>query len=228
MLRMGESSLTCWTVIRAAADGREGDRALFASRYAPAIRAYLGARWRGSPLIDELDDATQEVFVECFKSDGVLDRADPARGGFRGFLYGTTRNIARRAEQAWSRRARQPDIRLDLAEVEGRDEGASQVFDRTWAASLMDQARALQASRAAAADNGGAVRLEILRLRFEDGLPVREIASRLDEDPARVHHEYAKARKEFRTALIDVVREHQALSTSEAEVECARLVQMLR
>ena len=102
------------------------------------------------------------------------------------------------------------------------------MFDRAWAGSLLEQARALQASRAAAADNGGVTRLEILRLRFEDGLPVREIASRLDEDPVRVHHEYAKARCEFRTALIDVVREHQALSVSEAEAECARLVQMLR
>jgi RNA polymerase sigma-70 factor (ECF subfamily) len=215
-------------VIRAAAQGQADERAVFASRYARSIRAYLGARWRGSPLLAEIDDATQEVFVECFKSGGALDRADPDRGGFRAFLYGVTRNVARRAEQAWSRRERQPDSRVDLGEVEGRDENASRVFDRVWAESLMEQARALQASRAAAADNGGVTRLEILRLRFEDGLPVREIAKRLEEDPARVHHEYAKARKEFRQALVDVVREHQALGVRDAEAECARLVQLLR
>jgi RNA polymerase sigma-70 factor (ECF subfamily) len=55
---------TCWALIRAAADGSPRDREEFAHRYAPVLRAYLAARWRGAPLLQDLDDAVQDVFVE--------------------------------------------------------------------------------------------------------------------------------------------------------------------
>ncbi len=75
---------TCWFLIHGAAAGRKEDRDTFGQRYEPVIRAYLGARWRGTPRIEELDDAVQEVFVECFREGGVLDRVDSGRpGGFR-------------------------------------------------------------------------------------------------------------------------------------------------
>ena len=87
----------CWTVIEGAAAGRKEDRDEFARRYVPAVRAYLAARWQASPFAQELDDATQEVFLECFRQSGVLERADRSRpGGFRAFLYGVVRNVALR------------------------------------------------------------------------------------------------------------------------------------
>ena len=64
-----------WTIIRGAAEGRAPDRAEFARRYASVIRSDLGARWRKGPLLDEIDDAAQEVFLECFRPDGPLARA---------------------------------------------------------------------------------------------------------------------------------------------------------
>ena len=45
---------TRWTVVRDAARGCAASRAEFARRYEPVIRAYLGARWRGTPLLGEL------------------------------------------------------------------------------------------------------------------------------------------------------------------------------
>ena len=94
------SDATCWTVIRGAAEGRSEAREEFARRYLPVVRAYLGARWRGLPLMQEIDDAAQEVFLDCFKEEGVLDRADSDRpGGFRAFFYGVVRNMARRVEE---------------------------------------------------------------------------------------------------------------------------------
>ena len=60
------SDSTRWTIIRGAAEGKPLDRAEFARRYAAIVRAYLGARWRHSPLLREIDDAAQEVFVTCF------------------------------------------------------------------------------------------------------------------------------------------------------------------
>ena len=57
------------------------------------IRAYLAARWQGSALRGELDDAVQQVFVECYKDGGVLERvAGKAEPGFRAFLFGVARN----------------------------------------------------------------------------------------------------------------------------------------
>ena len=37
--------------------------------------------------------------------------------------------------------------------------------------------------------------------RVREGLPIREIARLWDEDATKLHHEYAKARKEFQAAV---------------------------
>ena len=76
---MAQPISTCWTVIRGAAAGNPADRDAFARRYVRVVRAYLAARWRASPNLQDLDDAVQEVFVECFRHDGVLEQADPRR-----------------------------------------------------------------------------------------------------------------------------------------------------
>jgi RNA polymerase sigma-70 factor (ECF subfamily) len=96
---MPTSESTCWTVIRAAAAGSPADREELARRYLGVVRAYLAARWRGSGLRSDLDDAVQEVFVECFRSGGALEAAGAGRvPSFRAFLYGVIRNVARRFE----------------------------------------------------------------------------------------------------------------------------------
>jgi RNA polymerase sigma-70 factor (ECF subfamily) len=51
-------------------------------------------------------------------------------------------------------------------------------------------------------------RVELLRLRFQGGLAIREIAARWNADAAKLHHEYATARDEFRAALRWVVAFH--------------------
>src|SRR5262249_46734204 len=89
---MASAESTCWTVIAGPAAGHGPDREQFARLYTPVVRAWLGARWRQHPLLADLDDAVQEVFVECFRAGGVLQRADPERaGGFRPFLFGVIR-----------------------------------------------------------------------------------------------------------------------------------------
>src|SRR6516162_9529533 len=96
---MASSESTCWTVIRAAAAGSPAEREELARRYLGVVRGYLAARWRGSALLEYLDDATQEVFVECFREGGVLEAVGAGRvPGFRPFLYGVVRNVARRFE----------------------------------------------------------------------------------------------------------------------------------
>jgi hypothetical protein len=54
---------TIWTMIHGAAAGDVARRDQFAQVSLPLIRRYLGERWRGSPLVSELEDGAQEVFL---------------------------------------------------------------------------------------------------------------------------------------------------------------------
>jgi RNA polymerase sigma factor (sigma-70 family) len=223
------SGSTRWTVIRDAALGDPAAREEFARRYESVIRAYVEARWRGHfPSLD-VDDAVQDVFVDCLRPDGALVRADAdAPGGFRAFLYGVTRNVARRAEKARrDERGREGGEAPDPDELEGREPSASARFERAWAESLMVQAAALQEERAAAQGPEAMRRVELLRLRFQDGLPIREIALRWDAPAPLVHREYATAREEFRAALADIVRMHEGGSDAEIHAACGRLLDHL-
>jgi RNA polymerase sigma-70 factor (ECF subfamily) len=216
------SESTCWTVIRAAAAGSPSDREELAHRYLGAVRAYLSARWRGSALGDDLDDATQEVFVECFRQGGVVEVAGSGRvPDFRAFLYGVVRNVARRFESRPGRTAG------SLPENAADDETQSRLFDRAWAQAIMTEAAQLQRHRAAEAGPEAVQRVELLRLRFEENLPIRAIAERWGTDAARLHHAYALARQEFRAALLAVLAFHQPGSPAELEQEAASLLKAL-
>lgn len=226
---MAAAVSTCWTVIQAAAAGSKEDGAQFVQRYAPLVRAYLAARWRQSPCAGELDDAVQEVFVDCFKPDGVLARADAAgAGGFRAFLYGVVRVTALRVESRHARmRERQTCGDAVLDAISADDESLSVVFDRAWAGALVREAAELQEKLARQSGEAAVRRVELLRLRFHDGLPIRDIAERWQTEAAWVHHEYARAREEFKAALMEVVAFHHPGSPAEVEQECSSLIASL-
>ena len=225
---MAHPDSTCWTVIQAAAEGSPSDRERFARRYGPVVRAYLVARWRASPCLNELDDTVQEIFLECFKRGGVLDRADRDRaGGFRPFLYGVVRHVALRLETA-KVRERQPPSDVDLEQIAGPDTALSRVFDRAWAKALLREVVDRQTERARRAGEAAVQRVELLRLRFHEGLPIREIARRWGVAAAALHHEYARARQEFKAALLEVVAFHHPETTAEVERACAEFLTLLR
>jgi RNA polymerase sigma-70 factor (ECF subfamily) len=46
-------------------------------------------------------------------------------------------------------------------------------------------------------------------------------------DAAALHHEYARARREFKTALLEVMAFYHPGSATEAERECAELLEYL-
>src|SRR5205823_4194814 len=99
---------------------------------------------RGSALRDDLDDATQEVFVECFRQGGAVEVAGAGRvPDFRAFLYGVIRNVARRFESRPVRAAG------PFPEIVADDASQSRLFDRTWAQAIRAQAARLQRERAA-------------------------------------------------------------------------------
>jgi RNA polymerase sigma-70 factor (ECF subfamily) len=219
---MSSPESTCWTVIRAAAAGCAADRDELARRYLGVVRAYLSARWCGSQLRHDLDDAVQEVFVECFRQGGVLEVAvDGNVPSFRAFLYGVVRNIARRFE------SRPGPAACPLPEIQADEPSLSRLFDRTWAQAIMSEAAQLQQRRAAERGPEAVQRVELLRLRFEENLPIRTIAVRWGVPAAGLHHAYALARKEFKAALLEVVAFHHPGSPAEVEQEAASLLTAL-
>jgi hypothetical protein len=226
---MDQADSTCWTVLHEAAAGDRAARDQFAAWSAPMIRAYLAARWQGSPLIQELDDAVQEAFVECLRHGGVLEKAQSDRpGGFRAFLYGLLRNVALRFEQQWARcGARQASESAVVEEIAADEETLARVFDRAWAKAIMREAAARQAARAEQLGAAARRRCELLRLRFQEDLPIRAIAQRWRVEPAVLHHEYARARAEFCAALREVMRFHHPGSPEEVERACAELLELL-
>ena len=70
-------------------------------------------------------------------------------------------------------------------------------------------------------------RVELLRLRFRENLPIRTIAERLGLDAVFVHREYTRARDEFKQALIEVVQGHHPGSAALAEKECEEILALL-
>jgi len=227
---MASAQTTCWTVIEEAAGGSSCQREEFARRYEGAVRAYLKARWRGTVLSDAVDDGVQDVFVECFRQAGPLGRADRSRpGGFRPFLYGIVRNVARRTESRARERGRRAATDVDLQRVTSDEATLSVLFDRAWAKAIMQQAAQHQWSLANKMGEEAVKRVELLRLRFQEGLPIREIASLWRLDATHLHREYARARKEFKSALFDVVSfHHPDASKAELEQTCVDLLATLR
>jgi RNA polymerase sigma-70 factor (ECF subfamily) len=162
---------TCWTEIRAAAAVNAASRDLLARRYLSVVRSYLVARWRGSAVLGERGDAVQEVFVECFRRGGAVEAAGSGRvPNFRAFLYGVTRNVARRYE------SRQPTLASLPDELDANEVSQSRLFDRAWAKTIMAEAARLQREKATEHGPEAMQRVDLLRLRFEENLPIRSIA----------------------------------------------------
>jgi DNA-directed RNA polymerase specialized sigma24 family protein len=218
---------TCWTLLRAASQGDARARSAFSRDYAVVVRGFLEARWRGRVIAGELDDAAQEVFLECLKPGGVLDRADPARGEFRGLLFGVTRNVARRFEERALEQGRlRPEESGWCERVASDDPGQATLFDRGWARSLVRRSGRLHRERALADGRAGRRRIELLERRFGNDEAIRTIAADWGVPAQEVHNAYRKARTEFYGCLREIVALHSPAG-ADLESECRRLLVVL-
>jgi RNA polymerase sigma factor (sigma-70 family) len=219
---MISSESTCWTMIRGAVSGNPDDRDKFARCYLSVVRNYISHRWRGRPhLLSHIDDAIQDVFLECFKQGGILETADPNRdGGFRAFLLGVVRNVAlRRVSGGGSALEQTLDDETSL----------SRVFDRDWAKALLREAAERQAERAREDGPEALRRVELLRLRYQEGKQIQDIAVTWNMDAEDLHREATKARKEFDAALKAVVAYHyRGSSPKEIRDKCVELLTFLK
>lgn len=221
------SSRSSWILIHESARGDAQAKEALAARYAAPLHAYFAARWKGHPLTVDVDDAAQEVFVRCFgAADELARNASGIAAGFRAFLFGIARNVAREFE---TRRERGTSSTRESAldGLPGREKRASAIFDQAWATEIMRQAKARMIEQAESAGGGALERVELLALRFEEGLPIRDIAARRGQDPALVHRAYARARDEFRQALREVVGLYVEGPAMAVERECEALLGLL-
>ena len=158
-----------------------------------------------------------------------MEVAAPGRpGGFRAFLHGVCRNVAGRHEEGRRRRreiALEADDQIPDALVDDSD--LTRAFDRAWARMLVSEAAGLQSRRARRVGGDALRRLEVLELRFEEGLAIRDIARRQEREAAEVHYDYAQARKDFHLALREVVAFHLPGVETGIDKECERLLELL-
>jgi len=217
---------TCWTLIHHAAGGDTAARDEFARLYQPVVRAFLRQRWRTAAGALDVDDAIQDVFVDCLRADGALQRVDATQpGGFRPFLYGVVRNVARRHEERLANRDRR-QVSMGHTDFVADESGAATVFDRAWARGMMKEAARVMRELAAVEDqrsskSGGraTLRVELLQLRFQNETPIREIAKLWNVEADWLHHEYATARQEFHRALLQVIAFQHPEGTREQHTE---------
>ena len=220
---------TCWDLLRGAAEGRALERERFCLTYGPVIRDFLGRRWGRGAYAQEIEDAEQETLIECLRERGALERAiGTVEKSFRALLFGVTRNVARRFEERRAKIARREAPAKTGHEGEPDPSADPQRdFDRAWATNVVRRAREDLEARAEGAGGAAARRCDVLRMRFFEDLPIRAIADRLEEDPARIHHDYAKARSEFREALLRIVRFESAVEDFDPEAEIRFLMTSL-
>ena len=226
---MSDAQTTSWHLIAAAAGGDDTARAEFARRYGDDVRGLLRQRWKSGLLLQHIDDACQEVFVECLKPGGVLVRADPAvAAGFRGLLGAVVRNVALRVERRlaqWHRRAAAP-LPTDPP---GSHTSLAHALDRNWALGLVREAAEEQERRAQTSGPQALLRVKLLRARVHDGQGIAALAAQWGVAAAYLHHQFAKARRDFLRALHGVLERRFPSDSRLQQRERARqLIQLLR
>jgi RNA polymerase sigma factor (sigma-70 family) len=220
---------TCWTLVEHAAAGDRAAREEFGRRYLPVVRAYLYSRWSGRLSAEELEDAVQDVFVAFLSENGVFEKLRPGRDeAFRPLLYTVVRNMALRVEHARVRKLDSPGTETFHAdENAAMDESLSRVFDRAWAETIMRDAVDQQETMARARGAGALRRFELLRLTYDERLPMPEIAARWELESEFLHKELARAKGEFKEALKTVVAFHHPNAPELVERECRDLLLLL-
>ncbi|MCA8957644.1 MAG: sigma-70 family RNA polymerase sigma factor [Planctomycetes bacterium] len=219
-----------WRMIAAAAAGDPEARAAFVEAFQPTIRAALERDLKGHlGQPDVIDDLVQEVFVECFKQGGALQRADPTRD-FKSFLLGIVANIRRRAWEVHTRR------RL---EQEGEphelpdDSGVSVTLDRRYAKELFRAALEHVKQRAVSARGRSFNAHDLLIRRYRDDEAPRAIAASIRSDGGectakQVSDAAGKAKDEFRDALETELRaRHPDCSAEEISRMGAELLTLI-
>ncbi len=189
---MPTSESTCWTMIRAAAAGS-----------APSVRNWRGVIWPSFALISPhvgvrrrcARNSTMRL-RRCLLNVFATGACSTPRGqvGPRASAISSTESSAtwpaasRAGVSAPPRRYRKSRRTMPANLASSTGPGRK----RSWPRPVSCKANGRKSTGALAVRH-----VELLRLRFEENLPIREIARRWATDPANVHKSYALARRSF-------------------------------
>lgn len=214
--------LTSWQLVGLAGTDADGARRAFALRYESFVRRVLAKRWLGTEYGVDFDDAIQDVFVECFKAGGVIEKADPARGAsFRTLLFQVTSHVAARFERTRRRdRAHTHDV-TPPDDVPAPDLSGYEAVTREEVSDLVREAHRRMATHHDAVVRERATLLDRHTCRGES---ILSIAGGDHAAAARLHREHSKAKKEWKAYLVEVVKGEYRVPEGEAKILVADLL----
>ena len=211
---------TRWTVVHQAADSQT------ASQHAQSALSelcqiywrpvYVFLRRQGVAQHDA-QDLTQAFFADLIESRAYA-HADPAKGRFRSFLFGTLKHFvahARDHDRAQKRGGGNVPVELDETAISEAETYASRcnhwsadgVFEREWAASLARQALDRLAQEYELGGKGAL--FEALKSRLSADEPTdisyAELANRLGRTAAHLRVDVTRLRARYRTILREEV-----------------------
>jgi hypothetical protein len=182
-------------------------------------------------LVQQTEDAVQEVFVHFLRPGSLLDgglgrlRTD----AFRGYLYGLVRNVALMTERrAYRSRELQSPSSVDLAAIEASKVEFSAAFDRAWARSVVAEAMTLMEERARSGDPAAGRHLRLIRGRHVEDASVQELARREGCSRGIVYREMEAAGIEFYGALKAVLERQAGGAAIDVGAQCRRISELLQ
>lgn len=187
------------------------------------VRIELAAQLRRAVDDPDVEDAVQEVLLECLKAGGALERASEAKcTRFRAYLGGITRNVGLRHLRV---RKNQPSALEETEFVSDSSPDVEANLNAAWSQAVLGEAMALLVRESCLAETAR-LRLRVLQLRHQEGLKAAQVAEMLGISATRVHHLTSEAKNEYRLALLSVVsQQNPGLGRAEIEAECVALLQ---
>jgi RNA polymerase sigma factor (sigma-70 family) len=200
-------------------DARRAAFGTFVDAYWRPVYKYVRLRWGASP--EEAEDLTQGFFARAFEKD-FLQPFDPSQARFRTFLRVCLDGFVSHERQAGQRLKRGGGVRvvsIDVEPAEGdlrrHDAGVQpdfdEYFEREWVRSVLSLA--VERFRVAAT-GAGRVRQFVVFTRYDIEAPDRDerltyadLARELGISVSDVTNALHAARREFRTVLLECLRE---------------------
>lgn len=202
--------------------------------YWKPVYTYLRLKWSLAP--DRAADLTQEFFMSALEK-AVIERYDPGKARFRTYLRLCVDGLAANAHKAEQRLKRGGGVVLVPLDVSAAEDDlralepsvpadVDDLFYQEWVRSLM--AHAIVVLRARAHEMGRPEMFEVfdrydLREDEAEQPTYAELARALNLTPATVTNHLAAMRRQFRSIILDRLRELTS-SDEEFDAEAARLL----
>lgn len=171
-------------------DERELGWQNFYDRYVPLIMGFARRTGAGD---EEAEDVAHEVMANFFRASNQFEY-DSSNGRFRGYLKAATLNTLR---GRWRKRKNMIDVDAgsDLP-IESRVD-ADEMWDREWTRNLITRALTAVKSNGSQSEQSW----EAFELYGRRGVPIDEVASRLDMNPAAIRQAKSRISRQVRAEI---------------------------